>query len=297
MTFEFELIKVRVAKHSLDNRSAYGYYTVFIIVFSGKVILGFVSTLGKISLKKVLIALSCIALISVIPSSFATDVIDTLTGATDAPLLEAPPAEPAPVLSSEPLVPETILTPSNSPVPAATPDANAAAASPTPTPTPTPTPPHALENQSMNIKVPNVVSVDPRAHTVFLPQMYVASTGNLLVCASSNLGILDAHVMDIAGTKDAPSSLEISGSNTSYLRISGLGSHAAYLINSGPGMRVFSNSRALAGSYVQLRFVALSEVSSDPKLCSDGSPSNTRTIHLRGLDLDLNMVKGDVTLK
>jgi hypothetical protein len=149
----------------------------------------------------------------------------------------------------------------------------------------------------MNIKVPNSVSVDPRAHTVFLPQMYVASTGNLLICATSTLGILDAHVMDIAGTKGTPSALEISGSYSPYLRISGLGSHAAYLINSGPGMRVFSNSRALAGSYVQLRFVALSEVSSDPKLCNDGSPSNTRTIHLRGLDLDLNMVKGDVTLK
>ncbi len=304
MTFEFELINVRVAKHVLVTLCAFGYYTLFINVFSGKVILGFVSKVGKISLKKVLVALSCLALISVLPSSFAADVIETLIAVVDAPVADpTPPTDPAPVAPAETPVPEPAASPTQLPAAAPTPDASpvataeSPAATPTPSPSPTPTPPHAIANQSMNIKVPNVVSVDPRAHNVFLPQMYVASSGNLLVCASSNLGAFDAHVMDISGTKDAPSSLEIAGSYSQYLRISGLGSQAAYLINSGPGMRVFSNSRALAGSYVQLRFVALSEVSSNPKLCNDGSPSNTRTIHLRGLDLDLNMVKGDVTLK
>ena len=296
MTFEFELINVRVAKHVLVTLCAFGYYTLFINVFSGKVILAFVSKVGKISLKKVLVALSCLALISVLPSSFAADVMETLIAVVDAPVADpTPPTDPAPVAPAETPVPEPAASPTQLPAAAPTPDASPVATDESPAATPTP--PHAIANQSMNIKVPNVVSVDPRAHNVFLPQMYVASSGNLLVCASSNLGAFDAHVMDISGTKDAPSSLEIAGSYSPYLRIAGLGSQAAYLLNSGPGLHVFSNSRALAGSYIQLRFVALSEVSSDPKLCNDGSPSNTRTIHLRGLDLDLNMVKGDVTLK
>jgi len=265
-----------------------------------------VSKLGKISLKKLLIALACLALISVLPSSFATDVIDTLTGAVAAPVVDTPPAEPAPAAPTDAPSPSAAPVPSDSPAPVPS-DSPAPVASPaaavaptssaTPTPSPTPTPPHAIANQNMTIMVPGVLAVDPRAHTVFLPQIYVANAGNLLVCASSSYGSFDAHVMDMSGTKGTPSSLEISGSFTPYLRISGLGSQAVYLMNSGPGMRVFSNARSLAGSYVQLRFVALSEVSSDPKLCNDGSPSNTRTIHLRGLDLDLNMVKGDVTLK
>jgi hypothetical protein len=298
MTFEFVLINERVAKRPRGNLCAFGYYTVFIIDFSGKVILGFVSKLGKFSLKKLLIALACLALISVLPSSFATDVIDTLTGAVAAPVVDTPPAEPAPAAPTDAPSPSAAPVPSDSPAPVASPAAAVApTSSATPTPSPTPTPPHAIANQNMTIMVPGVLAVDPRAHTVFLPQIYVANAGNLLVCASSSYGSFDAHVMDMSGTKGTPSSLEISGSFTPYLRISGLGTQAAYLINSGPGMRVFSNARSLAGSYVQLRFVALSEVSSDPKLCNDGSPSNTRTIHLRGLDLDLNMVKGDVTLK
>lgn len=299
MTFEFVLINERVAKRLRGNLRAFGYYTVFIIDFSGKVILGFVSKLGKFSLKKLLIALSCLALISVLPSSFAADVVDTLIAVVDPPAADpAPPVEPAPAAPTDAPSPAAAPVPTEAPTPVASPEAAVApTASASPTPSPSPTPPHAIANQNMTIKVPNVLAVDPRAHTVFLPQIYVANAGNLLVCASSSYGSFDAHVMDISGTKETPSTLEVSGSYTPFLRIAGLSSQAAYLINSGPGMRVFSSARSLAGSYVQLRFVALSEVSSDPKLCNDGSPSNTRTIHLRGLNLDLNMVKGDVTLK
>jgi hypothetical protein len=151
----------------------------------------------------------------------------------------------------------------------------------------------------MRIIAPSEVNVDPRARSVFLPNIYVASSGNLLICASSNLASFDAKVLDYSGFSalDKKSSLEISGANTPYLRISGLGSQAASLINSGNGLRVFSPNRALAGSYIQLRFVALSEVSNNPKLCGDGSASNTRTIYLRGLGIDLNITKGGITLK
>ena len=62
-------------------------------------------------------------------------------------------------------------------------------------------------------------------------------------------------------------------------------------------MKVSSANRALAGSYLYLRFVALSEVSANPKLCNDGSASNTRTIYLRPLGIDLNITKSGITLK
>jgi hypothetical protein len=259
--------------------------------------------------KKIMLILTCLAVISTIPNSFADDLIQTITETISETISDPAPVEQPPV-GEVPLVEQPAAEPEASPSPFPTdlgktePDPKASPTStapptPTPTPSPSPTPPHALINQNMQIIAPSEVNVDPRARSVFLPNIYVASGGNLLICASSNLGSFDAKVIDYSGfsAQDKKSSLEISGANTPYLRISGLGSQAASIINSGNGLRVFSPNRALAGSYIQLRFVALSEVSNNPKLCGDGSASNTRTIYLRGLGIDLNITKGGITLK
>jgi len=260
-------------------------------------------------LKKTVLILAAFAVIAMIPSSFADELIQTITEtitetiaqtisdpspdqspdptlAADGPAVDEPAPEPAPSpASSESAKEDADPTPSPT-----------SSDQPSPSPSPTPKPPHALENQVMRIITPSEVNVDPRARSVYLPRIYVASGGNLLVCASSTLGAFDANTPNVS-TGDVKSSLEISGANTPYLRISGVGSQAAGIINSGNGLRVFSNSRALAGSYIHLRFVSLSEVSANPKLCGDGSASNTRTIYLRGLGIDLNIIKGGVTLK
>jgi hypothetical protein len=251
---------------------------------------------AKFTPRKVLLIFSALVFVSVLPNSFASDVIEAVIE------IVTPPASDDPAQQKQAEVPEEkpseSTTPAASDSPTQEPSASAEPSeSPTPTPSPTPKPPHALENQAMKIIAPNTVNVDPRARSLFLPKIYVASSGNLLVCASSNLAAFDAQIGNVAAEVKGPSSLEVMGSFTPSLRISSLGSQAATIINSGNGLRVFSNHRALAGSYVQLTFVSLSEVSANPKLCNDGSPSNTRTIYLRGLGLDLNMVKSGVTLK
>ena len=250
--------------------------------------------------KKGFIALVALAIISMIPSSFAEELIKTITG--DSPetvQLEQFPGKDEPV-AKEP-DPETTPSPQptdlgkSEPEPSPSPS-ETAEASPTPSPTPTTIPPHAIKNQSMMIIAPSEVSIDPRARSVYIPKMHAASSGDLLICASSSLGSFDANSPNIS-SGDKESTLEISGAYTPYLRISGVGSQAVGIINSGNGLRVFSASKGLAGSYIQLKFVALSKVSSNPKLCSDGSTSNTRTIYLRGLGLDLNITKSGITLK
>jgi len=261
--------------------------------------------------KKIMLVLTCFAVISTIPSSFADELIETITETITDVVTDPAPVEDAPVeeIPAE-VKPTAEPQPSPSPIPTdlgkTEPDPKASPTSSaqpspsnSPSPSPSPTPPHAITNQSMQIIAPSEVNVDPRARSVFLPNIYVASGGNLLICASSNLASFDAKVLDYSGfsAEAKKSSLEISGANTPYLRISGLGSQAAAIINNGNGLRVFSPNRALAGSYIQLRFVALSEVSNNPKLCSDGSASNTRTIYLRGLGIDLNITKGGITLK
>jgi hypothetical protein len=259
---------------------------------------------GPTFVKKGFIALVALAIFTMIPSSFAEELIKTITGddsgstqveqiSKDDDSAEVPPdqePEPSPEPSEESTAepePSPSSTKNDEPVPTT---------SPTTSPTPTPTPAKAIANQSMKIFAPDQVSIDPRARSVFIPRIHVANSGDLLICASSTLGSFDSNIPNIS-SGDEESSLEISGAYTPYLRISGVGSQAAGIINSGNGLRVFSPSKGLAGSYIQLRFVALSKVSSNPKLCSDGSPSNTRTIYLRGLGLDLNITKSGIKLK
>jgi hypothetical protein len=245
-------------------------------------------------LRNTVSALIIFGALSLIPNSFADELIQNITEvitepAADeviveevAPEKELPVVEPSPspgeIEITDPVVEEQVSD------------------EPEPTPSPSPTPPHALLNQSMRIITPSQVMVDPRARTVFLPKIIYAGQGDLLVCASSSLGSFNTNFANTALTEEK-SSLEIAGANSQFLRISSIGSQAVEILNSGNGLKVSSANRALAGSYLYLRFVALSEVSANPKLCNDGSASNTRTIYLRPLGIDLNITKSGITLK
>ena len=245
-------------------------------------------------LRNTLSALIIFGALSLIPNSFADELIQNITEvitepAADeviveevAPEKELPVVEPSPspgeIEITDPVVEEQVIEEAE------------------PTPSPSPTPPHALLNQSMRIITPPQVMVDPRARTVFLPKIIYAGQGDLLVCASSSLGSFNTNFVNTAPSEEK-SSLEIAGANSQFLRISSIGSQAVEILNSGNGLKVSSANRALAGSYLYLRFVALSEVSANPKLCNDGSASNTRTVYLRPLGIDLNITKSGITLK
>ena len=245
-------------------------------------------------LRNTVSALIIFGALTLIPNSFADELIQNITEvisepAADeviveevAPEKELPVVEPSPspgeIEITDPVVEEQVSD------------------EPEPTPSPSPTPPHALLNQSMRIITPTQVMVDPRARNVFLPKIVYAGQGDLLVCASSSLGSFNTNFANTAPSEEK-SSLEIAGANSQFLRISSIGSQAVEILNSGNGLKVSSANRALAGSYLYLRFVALSEVSANPKLCNDGSASNTRTVYLRPLGIDLNITKSGITLK
>lgn len=244
-------------------------------------------------LKKVFAALALFAIIFITPSSFAEDLINTLTGeSSESAQVETVPAEETP--ADEPLPePSPSLSDTSTAQPSPAPSETSTAK---PSPTPSPTPPHAIANQSMRIVIPSKVVVDPRARSVFLPRVQVSNSGVLLICATSGISSFDANTANTSDG-DKKSTVEVAGVNTSYLRISSFGPTAVAILNSGNGLRVFSPSRGIAGTSIQLRFVALSDLSTDPKLCNAADASNTRTISLRGLAVDLNVTKSGITLK
>ena len=245
-------------------------------------------------LRNTLSALIIFGALSLIPNSFADELIQSITE-----VITEPAAEEVVVEEAAPKIEQPVVEPSPSPGEIEITDPvveEQVSDEPEPTPSPSPTPPHALLNQSMRIITPTQVMVDPRARTVFLPKIVYAGQGDLLVCASSSLGSFNTNFANTVPSEEK-SSLEIEGANSQFLRISSVGGQAVEILNSGNGLKVSSPSRALAGSYLYLRFVALSEVSANPKLCNDGSASNTRTIYLRGLGIDLNITKSGITLK
>ena len=245
-------------------------------------------------LRNTLSALIIFGALSLIPNSFADELIQNITEVISEPAADEVALEQVP-----PEIVQPVVEPSPSPGDLEITDPvleEQVIEEVQPTPSPSPTPPHALLNQSMRIITPPQVMVDPRARTVFLPKIVYAGQGDLLVCASSSLGSFNTNFANTVPSEEK-NSLEIAGANSQFLRISSIGSQAVEILNSGNGLKVSSANRALAGSYLYLRFVALSEVSADPKLCDDGSASNTRTIYLRPLGIDLNITKSGITLK
>lgn len=247
-------------------------------------------------LRKVFAALAFFTIISVIPSSFADQIIKTLTGdSTDTITIQDESVHGDPIVVQPDASPEALPTPTE---PANQDSITVQNSNETITASasPSPTPPHALANQSMRIISPTEINVDPRARSVYLPRINITASGNLLICGFSNLGSFDANVSNTPAG-DGKSELSIFGAGTANFRISGVGNQAAEIINSGNGLRVYAPNKALAGSFIQLKFLSLSEASSDPKLCSEALSSNTRTIFFHGLSMDLNIIKSGVRLK
>ena len=205
---------------------------------------------------------------------------------TDSP---APATTDAPVPTQAPAPAPTEIAPAPAPVPS---DSTSPSASPSASPSKLP--PHAIANQTMTIRTPSVVTVDPRAGSVYLPQIAVYGVGNLLVCISSS-----QVAFDVSGQNqtDPKKGTLVSGDQSTFLRSSGLGSSPIALINGQNGMRAISLSGGIANKFLNLSFVALSEPSINPALCGDGSPSNNRTISIQSMGLNVDMLKGNVTLK
>ena len=249
------------------------------------------------TMKKAIIALVALCVFIVTPRSLAEDLLSPILGTVDAPVetpSPAPAESPAPTESPTPEPTSSAMSeasPSPSPSGSASPEVPAISStdSPTATASPTPVPPHAVTNQSMRIAVPNSVSTDPRAHSVFLPRLHISGVDTLLVCGYSN-------APSVTFSSGIPG-VESAGSGSPFFRISGPAHLVMAALNSDMGARITSTTKAIPGSVVSFSFVALSKPSINANLCNDGSPSNTRTVSFRALNMDLNMIKDGVRLK
>jgi hypothetical protein len=191
--------------------------------------------------------------------------------------------------------PSAADTPTPSPSAAPSSEASTPDLSPGPTPSPSPskTPAYALEDQNISIRVTDSVHVDPRAKSAFITPIQLNSDSSLLACISSPSLRFDAGVPNAVDAND----LELLvGDFTNSVRITGSSASVVQKINALNGLKIFSSSGNFANKYLQFRFVAISEPSTDENLCNQGIPSNNRIINITTFDIGLDMKKGDVRL-
>ena len=250
------------------------------------------SGLPKSKAKKAILGLGVLAIFAVAPHSLAEDLLNPLIGSVGAP------QDPA----SDTSTPVDAPTPKDVPVKnslssAATPEPvvisnqiqTQLVESGTPTISPTPVPAHALEDQVFQVMVPSQIGVDPRAHSIFLPRLQVGGVDTLLVCGSVNAtGVY--FTKSGTGVVSTEFGLPV-------FRIAGPAQSVMASLNGNMGMQVISAAKSLSGSAIFLTFVAISKVSIESALCAQGSSSNNRTISVRALGMNLNMVKDAVRLK
>ena len=169
---------------------------------------------------------------------------------------------------------------------------------PAPAPSPTKIPPHAVSNQEMLLQIPRVVRVDPRAKQVNLPNVNFAAYGSpyLMLCMNSSRGLIDVQAK---GIDDSFSGEDVFLENDRSLgvQIAGTSSQVVNIFNSFGGLRVTSlDGKGIVGTYLYMRFVAISEPTDNFALCAEAKPSGYWGFEIQPLGLQVNTKKNPLTL-
>lgn len=194
-------------------------------------------------------------------------------------------------------------SPSESQAPTSSPSASATApaitsapdlsAEPNPSSSSTKAAAYALDDQNISMHIASTVPVDPRAKSAFMTPISLKSDSTILACISSPSLRFDAGVSNAVDANEVD---VFEGDFTNDLRITGTANFVLQAINSRNGLKISSISGGVDNKSLQIRFVAISETSTDAALCNQAMPSNNRIINLKPFDIGLDMKKGDVRL-
>jgi len=196
--------------------------------------------------------------------------------------------------------PSESLSPTDSPSPSLS-DSPSASSSETSSNSPSPSisqslPPTALPNQGMVIHLPASLRADPRAQSISIPAISVEGPENLLVCINGSGVNIDLYRKDFVDKRLAIDEL-VTGDRTNNLLVTGTTSDVLALLNSAGGLRVLAPIGKVAGKSIDFSFIAVSEPTLEPTICSEALPGNVMTLNIKTLNIGLGIVKGTIPLK
>lgn len=220
-----------------------------------------------------------------VAQSLASDVIPAADSPTSPVVSDSSPASTpsaTPVLTTSPSATAPAMT--------SAPDLSAG---PNPSSSSTKAAAYALDDQNISMHIASTVLVDPRAKSAFMTPISLNSDSTILACISSPNLRFDAGVPNAVDSNEMD---VLVGDFTNDLRIAGTATFVLQAINSRNGLKISSISGGVDNKSLQIRFVAISESSTDAELCNQAMPSNNRIINLKPFDIGLDMKKGDVRL-
>lgn len=195
--------------------------------------------------------------------------------------------------SSTPLQGEENQLAISEPTTSATPNSSSVSSSPTPSPSPTVLPPNL---QKYSLGIPSSVLVDPRAQTVYFPEIELQGTTSTLVCISSDYGQIDINQRNVIDNS-AIGTLKISGDASNDVMISGPASIIASAINGNGGLALYSYSRPISKIVITFQVVAVSEPVLNSSFCGTATSENTKRTQIKALGINLDTKKGSIPLR
>jgi hypothetical protein len=144
------------------------------------------------------------------------------------------------------------------------------------------------DNQSISSRIASVIKVDPRSVTALLPPVSFAGEETLLLCVQGGGLRFDGFTKGFADDITEEEFLS-EGDLTSSLRMSGSYDRVVAYLNADNGLRIWSNSGALAGKSFSLSVASLTGPSVDPSFCGQGK---TQYVFIQSIGLGMNTKKG-----
>ena len=219
-----------------------------------------------------------------------TAVADVLNGSPTPTPTEQPQA-PAPT----PEVDTSSITAGDTPSPTPSPSSTATITYiPIPTNSPAAAPTFA-DNQSVQLKAPATIPVDPRATQATLPAIYLHGSDYVLACVATQGA---RAIINGGNNSDTTTGTTlITGNNSTRLYLSGTSAQVTQSINSGTGLKLIGTSASsrVTGAFVTIKIAALTAPSLDSTFCGQAAAAHTTTVTTLGLDL--NLQKNTIGLK
>jgi hypothetical protein len=213
--------------------------------------------------------------------------------------------EPTPESSAE-------ATPSENPTPEAPTPEPSAEATPEPTPEYSVAParsdtatvaPKIEADAPLNpqpkyaLNIPTTLAIDPRAHSYFIPPIYISGSKYTLVCILGNGINFDLANKRFSDDASDTRTVMVLGDGGPYLRIAGRTAEVLSVINSGNGLFAYTNSGGLRDRSALISVIATNKATIDSSFCGSASSANSKAFTFRALGLQVDTRKGTGRLK
>jgi len=144
------------------------------------------------------------------------------------------------------------------------------------------------------IKIPPILTIDPRATTKYLPQITFSGSEYVLACINGSNVNFDISSKKIASDGITNGKIVV-GDLTSTLLVSGKNIEVVDLLNSEGGLLAFSTAGGLADRSIQIELVAMNHPGVKRSFCDFAKSS--ATITFRSMGLEISTSKSEINLK